>query len=139
MKLALANRPQRKVIHHYLPIHRHYYTDHIVQSSNDDYEEPNPPSMLERQSYGGGGGGYEEGCCDASYFNLSAIIRALLLAILVPLALLFSFTLLFLLATTLKNYAACLLGFNVTVNGVVYNCTGISGFGSFGGSVNIIR
>ena len=104
----LKNRLQRRKLFNPL-LHRH----------NDD------ANHIERDSYGGGGGGGSYGCCDSTS-RLRNILKALLLAILLPLALLLVITLLSLLTAALQTYISCLLGNNVTIKGVTYNCTGLS-------------
>ena len=140
-----AQRFQRRIYNRF-----HQYPL-IVRRIGDYYDEPNQYlyddglahhfPIEDRQSYSGGGGYYpssSSGCCGASSYSsssLSTILRALLLSILIPMALLLSLTILFLFATALRTYTSCLLGSNVTINGVVYNCGGL--FGGIGG-FNII-
>ena len=135
-----VQRFQRRIYNRY----RHYPL--ILRCIGDYYDDPNQylyddefvshHPIEERQSYSGGGGYYpstSSGCCgtSSSSSSLSSILRALLLSILIPMALLLSLTILFLFAAALRSYTSCLLGSNVTVNGIVYNCGGL--FGGIGG------
>ena len=135
---AAVERQKRRTLS-YLPLIDRLYGDHYVDTSNLYYDDAFYPLMEEKQSYGGGGG-YSTGCCGSS--GSSSILKALLLSILIPLALLLALGILLLFATALKTYGSCLLGMNVTINGTIYYCTGLfgglGGFGSFGG-INIIR
>ena len=135
-----VERHQRRIYYsHRHPFIERRYGDYYGDASDstyfydDGYPLPHSSSIEERQSYGGGGGySTSTGCCGSSKSSsLSTILKYLLLAILIPMALLLSLTILFLFATALRTYTSCLLGNNVTVSGVIYNCGGL--FGGFGG------